>query len=134
MTRTYSQLEVFITKKFIQCEMWHTLKTGLFESPDKKKTRKLFSKCELLFLDQAIFRSNPYQILIKQYPIPRAFLLPLQSLSSFTLANWNPSSTQSSQLLDIPNHMPSQPNFLLSYLQIIILYWSNTLTIKKPSL
>ena len=40
--------------------------------------------------------SESSQILILQFPIPRASLPPSPSLSNPTLANWNPSSTQSS--------------------------------------
>ena len=74
-----------------------------------------------------------------QYPIPRACLPPLQSLSSFTLANWNPSSTQSwsgsssvslfcptpfyhtPQLLYVINHTPGQANQI--YNQVIYKSW-----------
>ena len=86
------------------------------------------------------------------YPIPTASRLPLLYLSNFPLANKNSSSTQSSssflsfslffstpfyhtpQLLDIPNHMPSQSFLLSSYKQTIIPYWSKTLPTKKLSL
>ena len=69
--------------------------------------------------------SESSQILILQFPIPRASLPPSPSLSNPTLANWNPSSTQSSsysslvslfchtpfdhappKVLNIQNHMP----------------------------
>ena len=67
--------------------------------------------------------------MIQQFPIPRAFLSLSPCLSSFTLAIWHLSSTQSSscsssvslfcpnpfhhappQVLGIPNHIPSQSN------------------------
>ena len=48
---------------------------------------KLFSKYELLFLDQANFSSDPPQILIQQFSIPRAFLPPSPAVSIVTLAN-----------------------------------------------
>ena len=51
-----------------------TLKIDLFKIPDNKNIGKLFSKYELLFLDQANSSSNPNQILILQFAIPRAFL------------------------------------------------------------
>ena len=80
-----------------------------------------------------------------QFPIPRASLPTWPSLPNFTLANWNPSSTQSSwrsssfslfcpnpfnhappQVLDIPNHMGS--------LAIINLYSDhNTLWVKHAT-
>ena len=80
-----------------------------------------------------------------QFPIPRASLPTWSSLPNFTLANWNPSSTQSSwrsssfslfcpnpfnhappQVLDIPNHMGS--------LAIINLYSDhNTLWVKHAT-
>ena len=90
---------------------------------------KISEKYELLLLDQANSSSDPSQILILWFPIPR-FSLPLSlSLPSFTLANRNPSSTQSPseslsvslffpisfnhmppQVLDITNHMANQAN------------------------
>ena len=88
----------------------------------------MFSKYELLFLDKGNFSSNPFQVLPLQYPIPEASLPPLPFMSSFTLANWNPSLTYSSScsssvalffptlfnrtphLLDVPNQMSSQAN------------------------
>ena len=75
------------------------------------------------FLDHVNFSSDPSQILAIQYPIPRACLP-----SNFNLANWSCSSIQSPtcsssvslfcrtpckhtpQLLNIPNHVPSQAN------------------------
>ena len=60
-----------------------------------KKIGKLFWKHELILVDQPNFSSNPFQILILQHTIPRASQSPLSSLSNFTLANWNPSSTKS---------------------------------------
>ena len=79
--------KVFITKKYVQSKNPHTLKTDVFELPDNKNIGKLFSKYELLFVDQANFCSNLFQVLIPQYPIPSACLFPLPSLSNFTLAN-----------------------------------------------
>ena len=106
-----------------------------FEYPDNKNIGKLFSKYELFFLDHANFSSDPFQILILQYPVPRAALFPSTSLSNFTLANWNPSSTQPSACsiesypmqthvtiigYNKPNAKPSQSNLWYSYIQIII--------------
>ena len=64
-----------------------TLKTDVLEIPDNKHIGKLFSKYKLLFLDQANSISEPSQILILQFPIPRDFLSSLQSLFNFALAN-----------------------------------------------
>ena len=112
--------KVFITKKLTQCKTSRTLKTDGLEIPDN------ISKHELLSLDQD---NSSCDSLLLQFPIPRAFLLPSPSLPSFTLANRNPSSTQSStcsssvslfcpaqfdpmllQVLAIPKYMPSQAN------------------------
>ena len=72
--------KVFITKKkYAQCKLSHTLKANVFELPHNKNFGKLFTKYELL-LDQANFNSNPFQVLILQYPIPRDSLPPLTSL------------------------------------------------------
>ena len=79
-------LEVFIIKKFTQCETLHTLKIDLFEIPDNKNIGKLFSKFELLFLDQANSRSDPSQTLMLRFPIFTATLSPSPSHSNFTLA------------------------------------------------
>ena len=79
--------KVFITKKFTQCKTSRTLKIDVFEMSDNKNFEKLFSKYELLFLDQANSSSNPSQILIQQFPIPRASLPPSPSLPNFTSAN-----------------------------------------------
>ena len=78
---------VFIAEKFTQCKMSRTLKTDVFEMPDNEIIRKLFSKFELLFMDQANSSSDSSQTLIQQFPIPRASLYPSPSLSSFTPAN-----------------------------------------------
>ena len=118
--------KVFITKKRTQCKPSYMLKTDVFELSNNKDIGKLFSK--YVFLDQANFSFNPSQILILQYPILWASLPPFPFLLNCTMANWNPSPTQSSscsssvslfcpiafdhtpQLLDIPSHMPSQAN------------------------
>ena len=119
--------KVFVNKKL--CKTSHTLQIDDFEIPDNKNIAKLFSKNELLFLDQVSSNSDPSQILTLQFRRPRASLPPSLSLSYFTLANWNPSLIQSSscsssdslfcptpfshtlsQLLDTLNHIPSQAN------------------------
>ena len=119
----------FGNEKFTQCKTSRTLQINVFEIPDNKNIGKLFSKYELLFLDQANSRSDPFQILIIQFSTPRASLPHSLSLSSFTLANWNPSSTQTSpwfssvslfcltpfdhtpsKVLDKHNHITSQAN------------------------
>ena len=121
--------KVFITKKFNQFKTSPTLKTDVFEILDNKNIEKLFSKYELLFLDQANSSSDRSQILIQQLPIPRASLTPSPSLSNFTLANWNPSLTPSSSCSSSvsattsightkPYTKPSQLDLLSSYMQI----------------
>ena len=77
--------KVFITKKCTQRKTLQTLKTHVFELPDKKNIGKLFSNCKFLFLDQANFSSDPSQILMLQYPISRASMLPTPSFSNFPL-------------------------------------------------
>ena len=67
--------KVFITKKCTQCTTLHTLKTDALESQDNKNIGKLFSKYELVFLDQANI-SDPSQILILQFPIPHPYSFP----------------------------------------------------------
>ena len=110
----------FIINKFTQCKTSRTLKIDAFEIPDINI---------LILLDQANSNSDPSQILILRFPIPRASLPPSPSLLSFTLANRHSSSSQSSscsslvslfyptpfsrisqQVLDIPNQMASQTN------------------------
>ena len=75
------------TNKFTLCKISCTLKIDVFEIPDNKNIGKLFSKYEMLFLDQANSSSDPSQILIIQFSIPRPSLPPSPSLSNFTLAN-----------------------------------------------
>ena len=106
-------------------------------------------------MDQTNPSSVPSQILILWCPKPRASLLPSPSLSNFTLAYQNHPSTQSSSCsssvsLLCPNqfnHMPattkigytkpygklSQSNLSSSCVQIVMLYVSNTLPMKKLS-
>ena len=91
----------FIIKKCTQYKTSHTLKFYLFELPDNKHFGKLFSKYEVLFLDQSNFSSNPFQILILQYPIPRDSPPPLPSLLNFILANWHPSWKQNSSCFSL---------------------------------
>ena len=73
-----------------------TLKIDLFETPGNKNVGIIFSNYELFYLDQANSSSDSSQILILRFFIPRGSLPYSRSLSIFTLANWNPSSTQSS--------------------------------------
>ena len=87
---------VFVNKKFTHCEISRTLQSDVIKIPDNKNIGKNISKNELLFLDQVNPNSDPSQILTLQFPIPRASLPPSVSLSYFILANWNPSSIQSS--------------------------------------
>ena len=50
---------VLITLKFIHYKTSCTIKLDVFNIPDNKNTEKLFSKYDLLFLDQANSSSNP---------------------------------------------------------------------------
>ena len=112
----------------------------VFEIPHNKNIAKLFSKNELLFLGQADFCSGSSQILILKLHILRASLPSSLFLPNFTPANRNPSLTQHSswfpsvslfslnpfdhmrsQVLDIPNYMPSQSNQI--YYQAIYTSW-----------
>ena len=121
--------KVFITNTFTQCKTSRTFKIDVFKIADNQNFAKLFSKHELLFLDQANSSSDPSQIFILEFFIPTAFLLPSPSLPNFTLVNWNLSLTQSSsssslvflfcptpynhtspKVLNIPNHIPIQVN------------------------
>ena len=95
----------------------------------------MFSKYELLPLDQANSGSDPSQILILQFSIPRASLPSSPSLSNFTLVNLNLSLKQSiscsslvslffptpfdhtlPHVLDLPHHFPSQANQIFNKL------------------
>ena len=96
------------------------------------------------------------QISIKQFHIRRASLPPLRSLSNFTVANWNPSSTPSSscfssifvfcnnpfyhaptQVLDIPNRISIQVNQICYQAtcrsEYLLNTWLNTPPIKELS-
>ena len=56
----------------------------------------VYPLCYSCLLDQTNSSSDPSQTLILRFPTPRTSLPPSLSLPSFTLANWNPSSTQPS--------------------------------------
>ena len=66
--------KIFITKKCIQCKTSHALWIDVFELPDNKNIGKFFSKNEIFFLDHVHYSFDSSQILIIQYPIPRACL------------------------------------------------------------
>ena len=93
-------------------------------------SKKLSSKWKLL--DQANSSSDLSQILILQFPVPRASLPPSSSLSNFGLANWNPSSTPSSSCsssvsLFCPtrfDHTPPQVLNTPKHMLIQAIYWS----------
>ena len=55
------------------CKKSRALKIDVFKISDNKGIGKLFSKYELLFLDQANSSSDPSQVLILQFSIPRTF-------------------------------------------------------------
>ena len=71
----------------LQKPLSRTLKTDVFEMLDNEIIRKLFSTFEVLFMDQSSSSSDSSQMLIQQFPIPRASLSPSPSLSNFTPAN-----------------------------------------------
>ena len=117
--------KVFVNKKFARYKTSRTFQINVFEIPHNKDIGKLFSNYKLLFLDQANSSSDPSQILILKFLLTKASRSLSSFLSIFTLANGNPSSTQSSscsssvsifcatrfahtpsQVLDKPNHMP----------------------------
>ena len=50
---------VFITEKLAHYKTSRTLKCDVFKIPDNKNIEKLFSKYEVIFLDQASSGSNP---------------------------------------------------------------------------
>ena len=50
---------VFISQKLAHYKTSRTLKCDVFKEPDNKNIKKLFSKYELLLLDQASSGSNP---------------------------------------------------------------------------
>ena len=75
-----------LLKNLLNVKHQSTLKIEAFKIPDNKNIGKLFSKFEMLFLDQANSSSDPSQISILQFPIARASLTPSPSLSNFTLA------------------------------------------------
>ena len=60
--------KVFITKKFTQYKTSRTLKIDVFEIPDNKNIEKLFSKYELVFLDQTNSNSDPPQNIYTAIP------------------------------------------------------------------
>ena len=102
-------------------------------------------------MDKTISGSDRPQILILKFPIPRASLPLSPALSNFTLSNWNPSSIQSSscsssvllfcsssydhtppEVMDIPNHMPSQAiKFFIKLYADLNTLWVNHATHQK---
>ena len=60
--------KVFITKKFTHYKTSRTLKIDVFEIPDNKNIEKLFSKYELVFLDQTNFSSDTSQNIYTTIP------------------------------------------------------------------
>ena len=54
---------VFINKKFTQCNTLRILIIDVSEILDNRNIGKLLSKCELLFLNQANSSSDSFQIL-----------------------------------------------------------------------
>ena len=110
----------------IQGKTSHALWTDAFELPDNKNIGKCFSKNEIFFLDHVHYSFDPSQILIIQYPIPRACLLSFKfqpgQLKLFFNTIFNmffigfsilPYPMQTRHNYYIPNHMPSQANQFL---------------------
>ena len=128
-------VKVIVTNKFTQCKTSRTLKVDVFEITDNKNIGKLFSKYELLLLDQANSSSDPSQALTKRFHTPRAshnlhYIFHL--FPYFVL----PHSTKRHHKYWIYQtyDKPSQSNLLSSCLQIIIPNGSDTLPIKMLSL
>ena len=128
-------VKVTVTNKFTQCKTSRTLKVDVFEITDNKNIGKLFSKYELLLLDQANSSSDPSQALTKRFHTPRA------SHNLHYIFHWFPyfvlpHSTKRHHKYWIYQtyDKPSQSNLLSSCLQIIIPNGSGTLPIKMLSL
>ena len=81
------QIQQNVLRKRLEKVFIYTLKTDVFELPENKDIGNFYWKYELLFLDQSNFSSNPFQVSILQYPIPRASLPSLPSLLNFSIAN-----------------------------------------------
>ena len=79
--------KIFVNKKFFQYKTSRNLQMDVFETPDNKNIGQLFSKNELLFLDQVSSTSDPSQILTLKFHRHRVSLPPSLSLSYFILAN-----------------------------------------------
>ena len=96
--------------------MLDALKTDVFELPDNKNIGKLFPKYELFFMD-------------------RCFSCATQSSSCYTTVFPIFSNPIRQHVTNIgytkPYAKSSQSRLLSSYIQIIIPYWSNMLSIKK---
>ena len=146
--------KVFITKKFTQCKTSCSLKIDVFEIPDNKNIEKLFSKYELLPLDQAHSSYDASQILILQFPI-QTFRTSLTISIKFLHIQLKPFFKTILIMLFIgfpilsyaiqprattgigyskPYANPSQSSLISSYIKIMKLYGSNTPSIKKLSL
>ena len=138
--------KVFITKKFTQCKTSCSLKIDVFEIPDNKNIEKLFSKYELLPLDQAHSSYDASQILIRTSltisikflhiqlkPFFKTILIML--FIGFPILSYaiQPRATTGIGYSK-PYANPSQSSLISSYIKIMKLYGSNTPSIKKLSL
>ena len=112
---------VFITTKCIQRKTLPLLKTDVFKLLDDKNIGKLFSKYELLSLDQVNFISDPSQIVtlhylslelpclpshlrqISQWPPNTILIIFFLSISLFFPSSFD----HTRQLFNIPNYMLS---------------------------
>ena len=140
-----------ILEKVTKYKTSRTLQINVFEIPYNKNIWKLFSRYELLCLDQANCSSDLIQILITHFPTPRASPAPSSSLIICKILPY-PAETPlqhhphyvfhrflyfvhtPSQVLDKPNHIPSQAKPIKL---IINLYadhntiWANYVTHQK---
>ena len=95
--------KVFITNKFTQCKTSRILKIDVFKITDDKNIGKLFSKYELLLLDQVNSGSDPSNI---DTTIPYAWSVPQSSLCSSLSGLFCPTPFNQTppKVLDMPNH------------------------------
>ena len=116
--------------KFNQCETSRTLKIDLFEIPHNESIGQLFWLYKLLFRIKLILGSSYNSSWLK----PLYNIILIMFFIGFLFRPTSLSHTPP-KVLDIPNHMPSKINqiYYQWYIQIIILYGSNTLPIKKLS-
>ena len=146
-------LKVFIIKKCIKRKTLHTLKTDSFEFPDNKNIGKLFSKIWTFFPGSSQiefwFISNIGNIIPhpQSFPASQAISVKFPSGHRISLFNatlimffigfptfFHPHSTTRHIYWMHQTICQSNPiKYIISYIQIIISYWSNRLPVKKLS-